>query len=48
MLAQKSALERERAELRAERQEVTKNEQQTILNKGGQARAPIKFKFGGK
>lgn len=48
MLAQKSALERERAELRAERQAVTKNEQQTILNKGGQARAPIKFKFGGK
>ncbi|GMT34822.1 hypothetical protein PFISCL1PPCAC_26119, partial [Pristionchus fissidentatus] len=46
MLAQKSALERERAELARERDAVTKTEQQTILNKGGQSRAPIKFKFG--
>ncbi|CAI5445184.1 unnamed protein product [Caenorhabditis angaria] len=46
MLDQKSQLERERAELLREKEELKKSEQQTIINKGGVARAPIKFKFG--
>lgn len=48
MLAQRSQMERERLELQKEKDAVTKTEQQTILNKGGLARAPIKIKFGGK
>lgn len=46
MLSLKSQLERERAELLREKEALTKNEQQTILNKGGAARPPIKMKFG--
>uniref|UniRef100_A0A1I7X4P1 KfrA_N domain-containing protein n=1 Tax=Heterorhabditis bacteriophora TaxID=37862 RepID=A0A1I7X4P1_HETBA len=46
MLAQRSQLERERLELQKERDALQKNEQHTILNKGGAARAPIKLKFG--
>ena len=48
MLAQRSQMERERLELQKEKATLNKNEQQTILNKGGLARAPIKLKFGGK
>lgn len=46
MLEQKSQLERDRAELARQKVEMQKNEQQAILNKSGNARAPIKFKFG--
>lgn len=46
MLAQKSALERERQELIKEKEALQKTEQAAILNKGGATRAPIKIKFG--
>lgn len=48
MLAQRSQLERERKELQKEKEAITRSEQQTILNKGGGSRAPIKIKFGMK
>ena len=48
MLAQRSQMERERLELQKEKDAMKKDEQQTILNKGGLARAPIKMKFGFK
>ncbi|CAJ0955363.1 unnamed protein product, partial [Mesorhabditis belari] len=46
MLAERSQLERERKGLEKQQADVRKVEQQTILNKGGQTRAPIKFSFG--
>uniref|UniRef100_A0A8R1HTS0 Uncharacterized protein n=1 Tax=Caenorhabditis japonica TaxID=281687 RepID=A0A8R1HTS0_CAEJA len=46
MLEQKGQLERDRAELARQKDELKKNEQHAILNKSGNSRAPIKFKFG--
>ncbi len=46
MLQVKGKLEMERNELAKERAALTKNEQSTILNKGGAMRAPIKISFG--
>lgn len=48
MLETKSKLEMERNALVQEREMLTKNEQQAILNKGGTMRAPIKLKLGFK
>lgn len=46
MLDVKGKLEHERNLLSKEKETLTKNEQQTILNKGGGMRAPIKLKLG--
>ncbi|KHN74620.1 OTU domain-containing protein 6B [Toxocara canis] len=46
MLETKSKLEMERNALQKEKEMLTRNEQQAILNKGGAMRAPIKLKLG--
>lgn len=43
MLQAKSKAEMERNELRDELEKLKKNEQHSILNKGGMQRAPIRF-----
>lgn len=46
MLEAKSKLEAEKNALQAELDQMKKNEQQTILNKGGFQRTPIRLKLG--
>lgn len=48
MLEAKSKWEMERNALLKEKEKLTRNEQQAILNKGGTLRAPIKLKLGFK
>lgn len=48
MLESKSKLESEKNALQSELNQMKKNEQQTILNKGGFQRTPIRMTFGGK
>jgi hypothetical protein len=46
MLEAKRCYEEERAKLECEKDALKKNEQQSILNKGGTMRAPIRMKLG--
>lgn len=48
MLESKSKLEGEKNALQVELDQLKKSEQQTILNKGGFQRTPIRMTFGGK
>lgn len=47
MLNDKSKLEMEKHTLQNELDQMKKNEQHAILNKGGAQRAPIRISFGG-
>jgi hypothetical protein len=46
MLESKRRYEEERNDLERQKEALKKNEQQSILNKGGGMRAPIRMKFG--